>query len=666
MQPENIGVNEILYNWAKNSQLIRTAIGPDNSSLNTTLSSFFGENEEKRKTAGIELYKKIWGAHSIFGPLPFFDLLMKFEHDRVFYSNYRDHTIHALNVCFLGLYIYENTVAIRDAISKHFIKMGISNGNYTNDELFVYTWLLTSLYHDLGYLVENVKINCSNAVELNEFLEEINKTLHTPLACTPFFISKKITTAKENRFINESEVFVPSFTSIDQVETPEFFAFLKRGSEYSHLATNGENGVEKYYAFAKSHMSKDRSESFRDHGIYSALLLLFSWDSFHKYIDTICSKEKFDTYYSNTKEDILQIKSQLDFFDTLITIAAQAISLHNINKTIWNDSDSTNNGITLQEFKIGLNDETTALPFAFLLRLCDELQVWDRPRFRVPSPSDKNIYSDELSIIGFDNGVFIRCFPDEARFIHPDTDEDSFYCTLRKRLEQYLDADDISSFLQYDLFRRGAEKKQDNYYNINSSQKDCIESILQYFCDITENTLHLRTKIEAVIVVWTDKHIKRRTFYSCNKPKGAYPHNTRDYSFGVVGMLQEVLKENDKLTDCILIYDHEKNPITCEYNFDSRTPDTEEREVEEQRWDNKGTKAMLAISLFRQNGDIPQVFGALTFDFAESIKDKGNKQKASLFYSVRRCRDILVPLLVTDIKTDYGDQLKLLEKEEEK
>ena len=74
---------------------------------------------------------------------------------------------------------------------------------------------------------------------------------------------------------------------------------------------------------------------------------------------------------------------------------------------------------------------------------------------------------------------------------------------------------------------------------------------------------------------------------------------------------------------------------------------------------------MLAISLFRQTDETTQVFGALTFDFAETLKDKNAKQKTSLFTSVRQCRDILIPLLVSEIKTDYRDQLSILLKTEE-
>ena len=201
-----------------------------------------------------------------------------------------------------------------------------------------------------------------------------------------------------------------------------------------------------------------------------------------------------------------------------------------------------------------------------------------------------------------------------------------------------------------------------------SSQKECIEGILQYFCEISKKNLSLSKDIEAVIVVWTDKKNKRRTFYSCNKPSGASLHNVREYNFGVVGMLQELLKNPDDVamrTDCILLYDHENNPIKCQYIIDPRTNTIEIRDVKEQKWNNKGTKAMLAISLFRQKEDRPEVFGAMTFDFAETLKEKNEEQMKELFHSVRQCRDILIPMLSSNIKTDYETELLKLEKEEQ-
>ena len=206
-----------------------------------------------------------------------------------------------------------------------------------------------------------------------------------------------------------------------------------------------------------------------------------------------------------------------------------------------------------------------------------------------------------------------------------------------------------------------------SYPFCESSQSECIEGVLQYFCSINKEALGLKSDIEAVVVIWTDKRIKRRTFYSCNKPKGSRRHRVRDYSFGVVGMLQDVIAnpdDNETRADCILFYDHEKYATKCEYIMDFRTSQTEIKDVEEQTWKNKKTKAMLAISLFRQNGDEPQMFGALTFDFAESLIDKSPEQRTLLFDSVRQCRDILVPLLVTNIKTDYKAQFQSLVKDE--
>lgn len=221
-----------------------------------------------------------------------------------------------------------------------------------------------------------------------------------------------------------------------------------------------------------------------------------------------------------------------------------------------------------------------------------------------------------------------------------------------------------------DLLAEAPEPEVDiTLESAKSSQTECIENVLRYFCKTNKKALNLKTDIEAVVVVWSSNKMKRRTFFSYNKPKGAPKHTIREYSFGVVGMLQDVisnLDENDKRADCILFYDHEKNPTECEYIIDFRSKDLETRTVEEQEWKTKGTKAMLAISLFRQSENESQVFGALTFDFAETLKDKGVRQKETLFSSVRECRDILIPLLATEISDDYKKQMIELKNDEKR
>lgn len=206
------------------------------------------------------------------------------------------------------------------------------------------------------------------------------------------------------------------------------------------------------------------------------------------------------------------------------------------------------------------------------------------------------------------------------------------------------------------------------YGRSTSKQEDCVQTVLKYFCNVCKKNLGLQTEIEAVVVVWTGKKAKRRTIYSCNKPFGASSHNTREYSMGVVGMLQEQLKSSQEdgsnRANCILLYDKEKAQDQCEYILDWRSGTIQTQKVAVQEWKTKETKAMLAISLFHTKNDVPEVFGALTYDFAETLKGKSEEQRRDLFSHATQCRDMLLPLLATNFEMDYEEQLIQLETDE--
>lgn len=202
-----------------------------------------------------------------------------------------------------------------------------------------------------------------------------------------------------------------------------------------------------------------------------------------------------------------------------------------------------------------------------------------------------------------------------------------------------------------------------------SNQRACIEAILKYFCEMSKQSLQLIADIEAVVVIWTDQKLKRRTFYSCNKPKGAGTANVREYSSGVVGVLQKKLEEvgddASHRANCILFYDSEENANECQYIIESRTGEIKRESVKPQEWANKDTKAMLAISLFRSVNGTPEVFGALTYDFAETLKGKKIEEKKTLFSYATQCRDLILPLLASSFETDYESKLLDLEKQEQ-
>lgn len=448
-------VKDTLYEWAIQSKILNKAFGTTDSKeeideIHSLLQKLF--SEENKDVVKAKLYKKLWGSRCQFGPLPPFELLQEFEKDGVYHKDYRDHTTHSLFTCFLGLYIYENNSTIKDSFSDFIEKNFSTKKKDEQEEIFVSLWLLSSLYHDIGYLVENKKIEDKKSDAFKRFKEKIDGLLCTPLANTLSF-SEQISTSIESQFINDSCIAHKNLNSIDDIEIN--FDLLKSASDYSGLTRKDQdiNGIKQYYDFAASHQTLNGRPSFRDHGISSALLLLYIWTSFREYIANLCLKN-YDKYYSYCWEKIQSLNNKLkeEISEHIIIAAAQAISLHNIiKKSLWDEEETLSKSLTLSSFRIMLKGGDTAMPLAFLLRLCDELQVWDRPRFRLLSENDNDLTSQDISIIALNDTISLRFFKDEDLLINPDG-KHSWYYKLHEVLQPYFNPEEFNALLTYETY----------------------------------------------------------------------------------------------------------------------------------------------------------------------------------------------------------------------
>ena len=448
IENENIGVGKELFDWAIQSKLLRIALGNDVSNIKEQLFSFLMRDGDRKEKAASTLYEMLWSAHRCFGPIPPIDLLRSFEREQVFYKDYRDHTMHLLTTCLLGLYIYENNQTIRNSVNQ-FIVTKCTTTLLGIDETFVSAWLLTSLYHDIGYLVENNKLEREDKLK-NRVMDAFRGQISNPLASTPYYKKLKISKQKETKFNNDHGIKVRGFQSVDFYEVDEYFNCFIQSSEASNLGISGTNGVKAYYDFCKSHVEKLRDDTFRDHGICSALLLLYCWNAFCKYVHELVAKDDYRKYYKTCHEKIAELNDELKLFKPIVEVAAQAISLHNISKTIGSKEEIIESLIDLDAFSVTLNQNNNDfMPFAFLLRMCDELQVWDRPRFRPALVSDDNLYSSDMSVFVSDSAIFLRFFADEEEYVHPDTNKYSRFSKLKSILLEYLDNDDVNALIKY-------------------------------------------------------------------------------------------------------------------------------------------------------------------------------------------------------------------------
>lgn len=137
---------------------------------------------------------------------------------------------------------------------------------------------------------------------------------------------------------------------------------------------------------AKYHfISQPRTErNYYDHGIVSASFLLFICDSLCNYM----TNSKSFIMFKDEEKKRDEFLSTMDSLSRFVQKAAIAIALHNITKD-HNDTcrkELIKKGVTISNFSINKDTE----PYAWLLRVCDETQCWDRQYFIEPIENPKS------------------------------------------------------------------------------------------------------------------------------------------------------------------------------------------------------------------------------------------------------------------------------------
>lgn len=423
------GVNKTLFLWALESKIMKQFLNEDNL-LQELLQKILGKNEEQRELASLTFYQHIWSKYPEFGANLLINLLPDFEHDRVFYDNYRDHTTHMVKCFLLGVYFYENCQ--------------VFNEKEHNSELFLKTWTLAVLYHDIGYIFENELVN-PQSKHLERILKLINKSLFAPLANVPYF-SQYITEVRERNWIDKYRIYTGNIHEISEFEREDFFEIFSEFSQITKLGTTPEtNGIYKYYQYAHSEKTKDGRSGFRDHGICSALIFQKLWNCYKDYLIDISYKDEIlNDLDQEVQRWIKRFREEVPQNSELIRLALGAIALHNVSKDLWDEANAYVLNLDLRSFSISLKKKN--LFYAFLLRLCDEIQMWDRMHYRKPQASDKNLYGSDLNIQATKSGIYIS-FEEDGRFRHPENEDTSRYNILINTLGKYLEPGELKHIL---------------------------------------------------------------------------------------------------------------------------------------------------------------------------------------------------------------------------
>ncbi|MCL2477315.1 hypothetical protein [Candidatus Bathycorpusculum sp.] len=387
------GINKTLFDWAKKSCLIKYIGWLDGNE--DALKKALGPNETECFYASINLSDIIWRSKYLkFGIPPNLFLLGKLETDQVYHPNYRDHSTHTFKVYLLGLYIYENNQKIKSL--------------FADKDNFIDTWTVVSLWHDIGYLFENDEMTeDASANLLTDVYNEINVQFQNSLNYISGINPKLDPTVLNTFHVNSNTKYVPLKALSDLEANIKLFEHLRPAGIASGLATPKfkSNAVQTVYNVIRQHPTANRKKHI-DHGIFSSLLLLNLWFYYEsmitkivRFVNNARNVATANLIAGDVRSCVENVNANIMASNakSIIITAAQSIALHNIKIADVNSRELCSLGISIGNFKI-FAEGNKAQPFAFLLKLVDELQDWDRQNYGRRKNGDSVLSGADMDI----------------------------------------------------------------------------------------------------------------------------------------------------------------------------------------------------------------------------------------------------------------------------
>lgn len=369
---------------------------PNNKSVENAMISLFEENKvdlllynglkdmfikflkqdeyEKRKEIAYRIVDNIFSTRGKKEkPQLAFNDLIKLELKEI-YPSQQDHVVHTVYVLILGIYLYKKHVLfyktingkIREVKEEYEVQSRLSDTE-NHEQNFYYMWFMIAIYHDIGYIFEN---------DDKEFkLKIINKLIDN---------ENEIYELDKNYIQEYNDKEIINFLVDININNKQYSAFelLEQISKETNLSFE-KGGISNYLKYCLESESRNKDRKFLDHGIMSALL---------------CLKITSIAFNKDINDGIIRNSSIITSF---IKRVAQAIAVHNIfvnndsyseyskyNLNLGDDSKKNN------KYKISYNKS----PFAYLLALCDAIQIWERPKLgNLNDFKSANDYSIEIN-----------------------------------------------------------------------------------------------------------------------------------------------------------------------------------------------------------------------------------------------------------------------------
>lgn len=428
------GVNAELIDWIGDSALAQAALGPAGVTADRLFLAFDSQTDATRVRHSKDIIRDLWDAHAALGPYPFLEVLSEFEFDRRFYANYRDHVCHQLKVYLLGLFAYDRSAPLRAALDEDF-QTGAR-------QQFLARWLVTAVYHDIGYVLENEPALRHDSEEWRETRDALNDVLSAPLSHVRAF-GRQFSRAAEQDLIRRHRIYTHSVGNDPVALTTyaglDLFEELRAEAERAGLRpTKDKAPLRVYWEYAFGHAPAGRPR-FYDHGIASALLLLQGFRGFQDHVREVLDNAAGDPLVTAHRRELDALGADVAAHREIVRAAAAAMALHNIYPGDWDAASVLEHGLDLQGFQINLTSPSRKTPLAFLLGLIDTLQDWDRPRFRPDRPDERALLTDQdLSITSDGEKLFLE-FRADADIRDPAARPESLYGRAIRALKAYLE-----------------------------------------------------------------------------------------------------------------------------------------------------------------------------------------------------------------------------------
>lgn len=446
------GANFRLARWAESSALLGIAL-PDEKRRNDWIDNLckaWSSAADATSSLSQRLINELWTAQRGLGPYPLAGtaLLSRFEFDRVFYPNYRDHVSHQLRVFLLGLYTIELVSPLRIDLQREV------GGNETESlREVVRRWIVTATFHDIGYILECNPESPGNQTAWKHIENAATKHCSAllagiiPRATEQVLISRGAPTAQMPD--------IQAFAS----DSNGWFADLDREAQACGLSGPGAETLRSYLALTRSRPFSEGRPTYFDHGIGSAALLLWFWTAFSTRLEFALAQVNGKLPHQpllRYAEDLRRVQSAAESCAPTVRRAAAAMALHNINKE-WPESSKTGaawDELTLDDFWIarrrGDSSSELCTPLAFLLAVVDTLQDWDRPRFRAPEEEDKRMVSQDMSVRIADDKLLLY-FPSDAEHLkNPSSAPYGVYSSALRALKAYIKKEEVDALIGWD------------------------------------------------------------------------------------------------------------------------------------------------------------------------------------------------------------------------